>query len=115
MSQKPGSAVAVVGIDIGKKSSVKNVSEPGLCEAGDQAAAVNRRSSMTPPISSGSETYRADRRRDPAPINIAAMLGTKMDADLLDSIFGSKSGLFDLFCLAALGHLRLSICEPCVP
>jgi len=24
---------------------------------------------MTPPISSGSETYRADRRRDPAPIN----------------------------------------------
>jgi hypothetical protein len=31
--------------------------------------AVNRRSSMTPPISSGSQTYRADRRRDPASIN----------------------------------------------
>jgi hypothetical protein len=32
-------------------------------------AVVNMRSSMTSPISSGSETYRADRRRDPAPIN----------------------------------------------
>jgi len=30
---------------------------------------VNRRSSMTPPMLSGSETYRADRRRDPTPIN----------------------------------------------
>jgi hypothetical protein len=34
------------------------------------AACVNRRRSMTPPVPNESKGYRADRRRDPTPINM---------------------------------------------
>ena len=40
-----------------------------IAKAFDPFFTVDRRRTMTPPMSCGSETYRADRRRDPTPFN----------------------------------------------